>query len=163
MVGVPAPPPPPAADVTLGVELIEQLGALRRGLRRATASPWPAGELTGAQIELLRLVRREPGLSVRAAADRLRLSPNTISTLVGQLGEAGLVRRERDPDDRRVARLALTDGALRWLTTWRDERSTALHGALERLRPDDRDALDAAVGPLRRLVAALGDRVGDDA
>lgn len=150
-----SPSTPTATGPTLATALLEHVGGLRRGLRRSTSSPWPGGELTGAQIELLRLVHREPGLSVREAADRLRLSPNTVSTLVGQLGEAGLVSRERDPADRRVARLALTDGAQRWLTTWRDERATALREALERLGSDDRSALEVALGPLERLAGAL--------
>ena len=108
------------------------------------------------------LLRREPGLSVREAAAWLRVMPNTVSTLVGQLAQAGLVRREHDPQDRRVVRLELTEGAQRRLLAWRDERADVLRGALERLAPDDRRALEQALGSLSRL-AALLDRgsVGD--
>lgn len=151
----------PAADATLASELLARVGGLQRGLRRAIGSPWPGGQLTGAQLELLRLVRREPGLSVRGAAARLRVRPNTVSTLVAQLGAAGLVQRERDPADRRIARLALTGDAQRWLDAWRDERADALMSALGRLDPPDRRALGAALGPLERLAAALDRGDGD--
>jgi DNA-binding MarR family transcriptional regulator len=150
----------PKTDPALAAELLERVGALRRGLRRAASSPWPGGELTGAQVELLRLLRREPGLSVREAAGRLRVAPNTVSTLVRQLGDAGLVGRERDGDDGRVARLVLTEEARQWLTAWRDERAGVLLGALGRLDARDRRALEAALAPLHRLTEALD---GEDA
>jgi DNA-binding MarR family transcriptional regulator len=150
------------AEGTLGVELLEQVGALRRALRRATAPNWLAGGLTGAQLELLRLVRREPGLSVREAAARLRLAPNTVSTLIRQVSDAGLVRRQRDTEDRRVARLVLTDEAARTLNARRDERTAALLTGLDRLAAEDRVALEAALPALGRLAAAL-DRDDRDA
>jgi DNA-binding MarR family transcriptional regulator len=142
-------------QATLAADLLEQIGALRRALRRATAPGWLVGGLTGAQIELLRLVRREPGLSVREAAARLRLAPNTVSTLVRQLGDAGLVRRQRDAEDRRVARLVLTDEAAHTLNARRDERTAALLVGLDRLAAEDRRTLQAASAVLERLAAAL--------
>jgi DNA-binding MarR family transcriptional regulator len=135
--------------------LLEQVGALRRGLRRATEAPWPGRQFTGAQLELLRLVRRQPGLSVREAATQLRLKPNTVSTLVKQLTEAGVMVRTRDSEDGRVARLALTADTQRWIAAWRDERVRTLAQALRGLEPEGRDALEAALAPLERLVEAL--------
>jgi DNA-binding MarR family transcriptional regulator len=133
------------------------MGALRRGLRRATESPWPGRQFTGAQIELLRLVRRHPGLSVREAATQLRVKPNTVSTLIKQLTDAGVMVRTRDSDDGRVARLELTPDAQRWITAWRDERIRVVAAALRDLEPDDRQALESALGPLSRLVEAIDD------
>jgi DNA-binding MarR family transcriptional regulator len=139
----------------LASDVIETVGRLRRALRRSTAAPWPGHALTGAQGELARLLRRRPGLSVNDAAEALRLAPNTVSSLVGQLVEAGLVRRVRDERDRRVARLELEPAARRTLEAWRDERTAALVAALERLDPDDRAAIEHAVGPLGRLAEVL--------
>jgi DNA-binding MarR family transcriptional regulator len=145
----------PATTTSLAADLMEGIGGVRRGLRRAAPADWPRAELTGAQTELIRLVRREPGLSVREAAERLRLRPNTVSTLVGQLGAAGWVEREPHPDDRRVARLRLTSSASRRVSAWRDEREAVLGEALERLTPADRRALVDALGPLERLAEEL--------
>jgi DNA-binding MarR family transcriptional regulator len=150
--------PAPVTETALETDLLEQVSGLRRALRRATSAPWPGGRLTGAQIELLRFVRREPGATVNEAAAALRVKPNTVSTLVAQLTEAGLVERVRDEHDRRVARLRLTGEAAAWLTSWRDERSAALAAAVESLGEDDRAALQAAVGPLARLVGAVSER-----
>jgi DNA-binding MarR family transcriptional regulator len=155
---VPSPAPP--QDQT-AVELLSLVGRLRRALRQATAAPWPGGTLTGAQAELARLLRRRPGVSVNEAAEALALAPNTVSSLVGQLTDAGLVRRVRDEHDRRVARLQLTDDAQRRLEAWRDERAAALVDAVGRLDGGDRRALDGALEPLARLVARL-EEAGDD-
>ncbi|HVW17174.1 MAG TPA: MarR family transcriptional regulator [Solirubrobacteraceae bacterium] len=130
----------------LGEALIEQVADLRRGLRRQVAAPSLRSELTGAQAELLRLVRREPGISVGDAAARLRLAANTVSTLVRQLAGMGLLQRTSDPGDRRVGRLALTAQAAERLRAWRDARAEAMAAALERLDAADRDALGGERG-----------------
>src|SRR5581483_3849085 len=95
----------------LSEELLEALGQVRRETRRRVGRPWPMQALSGAQVELVRVVRREPGISVAAAARELGVAANTVSTLVGSLVATGMVRREADPADRRIARLHLTAAA----------------------------------------------------
>jgi len=147
----------PGPDAVLAAALIERLGGIRRALRRAIDAPWPGGQLTGAQTELLRLLRRQPGLSVSGAAEALGLAPNTVSSLVRQLDDAGLLVRRRDPADRRVTRLELSARAERWLSAWRDDRAAAMTAALARLDDHDRATLTAAIGPLDALVAQLAE------
>src|SRR6185437_8234753 len=65
-------------------QLLDALGAFRRTLRRHVGAPF-SPPLTSAQVELVRVVRREPGTSVAEAAEKLGVAPNTVSTLVGQL------------------------------------------------------------------------------
>jgi DNA-binding MarR family transcriptional regulator len=48
-------------------------------------------------------------LSQRDLAERLRLDKSTVSRLAAQLERKGLLVRERDPDNKRVYRLRLTD------------------------------------------------------
>src|SRR5476649_47262 len=94
-------------------ELLESLSAIRRAVRRQIARPVELSVLTGAQLELVRLLRREPGVSIADAAARLRVAPNTVSTLVGQLADAGVLERRVDESDRRVVRLMLNPGVRR--------------------------------------------------
>jgi DNA-binding MarR family transcriptional regulator len=143
------------AELAQAGRLLEALGSLRRQLRRTVGRPWPVTELTGSQIELVRLVRREPGIPVSEAAERLGVAANTVSTLVRQLTDAGLLRREADPADRRVARLQVTAAARRRIEGWRDRRAEAVATALERLHEDDRRVLAQAAPALERLVAVL--------
>ena|SRR2546423_3925063 len=48
-------------------------------------------------------------LSQRDLAERLRLEKSTVSRLAAELERKGLLVRERDPDNRRLYRLRLTD------------------------------------------------------
>lgn len=141
----------------LAEQLFEALGALRRQLRRLAGRPWPAVPLSGAQVEVVRLVRREPGMPVSRAAEVLGLAANTVSTLVGQLCEAGLLRRSPSAADRRVVQLEVTPAARRRIEGWRDERAELVAAGLDRLDGADRRAIAGALPALSRLAAALAE------
>jgi DNA-binding MarR family transcriptional regulator len=133
-----------------------------------------AGRLHSAAIHLLRLVRAQDeatGLSapaasalsvivfggpitlgVLAAAEQVR--PPTITRLVQGLERAGLVRRARDPRDRRVQRVHATLKGRRVLLATRARRVAVLARALEHLPRDDRARLERAAGILERVLRA---------
>ena len=67
--------------------------------------------VTTAQWRLLLRLAREPGLKQVELAERLDVEPITACRIVDRLEEAGLVERQRDPEDRRAWRLVLTDKA----------------------------------------------------
>ena len=149
--------PPTSSSAKLAGDLLEAMSQLRRNTRRAVGKPWPAADPTGAQIELLRVVRRQPGVSVAAAAAELGVAANTVSTLVRQLSDVGLLKRNSDTRDRRVGRLALTEAARRRLDNWRDHRAGFLAEALDRLEPAEQEAVDVALPILARLADLLGE------
>lgn len=138
-------------SAALAEELLAAVGTLRRQVRRTSGRPWPASTLTGAQLDLLRVVRARPGLAVAEAADALGVAANTVSTLVGQLAAAGLLSREADSADRRIARLTLTPSAQHRVAVWRDRRAAVVGGAVAQLPPVDARALAAALPALQQL------------
>jgi DNA-binding MarR family transcriptional regulator len=140
-------------------QLLATIGAIRRAGRRQSGRPDELSALTGAQLELVRLLRRRPGVSVADAASELRLAANTVSTLVGELSEAGLLVRSVDPVDRRVARLDLAPPMRRSVERWRDRRVDALAAAFERLSAAERRRLEAALPCLEHLAGALEEGV----
>jgi DNA-binding MarR family transcriptional regulator len=146
-----------AAEATreLSRDLLGVIGPLRRALRRAGRCGLPGPPVPSAQAELLRVVRVQPGIGVREAAQQLGVAPNTVSTLVNQLAAAGLLERGRDPDDRRAARLVLTQRAVRRAALWRDQREQALRAALAELDGEEREALKRAIPALRRVLEAM--------
>jgi DNA-binding MarR family transcriptional regulator len=146
--------PVPAATAT-GAGLLAVIGPLQRTLRKRAREDWPLEPLATAQVELLRAVRSRTGISVGEAAAELRIAPNTASTLANQLVAAGLVRREADSRDRRSVRLMITPAAERRMAAWHDRRQQVLEAALHRLDPGERAALEAAIGPLHRLLESL--------
>jgi DNA-binding MarR family transcriptional regulator len=136
-------------------ELLAALASIRRAGRRYSARPVELSSLTGSQLELARLVRRQRGTSIAAAAEELRLAPNTVSTLVRELTDAGLLTRRTDPADRRVAQLELSPSLARKIDAWRDRRATSLATAIERLPEADRRRLEAALPVLARVADEL--------
>jgi DNA-binding MarR family transcriptional regulator len=139
-------------------ELLRTMASIRRSGRLVAARPAELSALTGAQLDLVRLVRRRVGISVGEAAEELRLAANTVSTLVRQLVDAGLLQRTADASDRRIARLALTPETRQAVGAFRDRRVALLAEAAYALPAQDRDRLAGAVELLGRFAAQLSDR-----
>lgn len=119
----------PTSDLT--TDLFHTVGRFRRQLRRTAGGSF-AG-VTQSQAELLRLVGRRPGISVREAAEELGLAANTASTLVSKLAADNLLVRSVDPDDRRIGRLRLTEPAQQLADETRAARRAALDVVLNQL------------------------------
>jgi DNA-binding MarR family transcriptional regulator len=127
----------------LAAELLGTVGRFRRRVRSSGGAAIGTG-LPESQAELLRLIGRRPGISVREAAAELGLAPNTASTLVSKLSAEGLLLRTVDPDDRRVGRLRLTAPAQLLADESRAAKRAALNAALNRL--DDHRIADLTKG-----------------
>jgi DNA-binding MarR family transcriptional regulator len=139
----------------LADELLSAMAALRRSARLLARRPVELSALTGSQLDLVRLVHRRPGLSVTQAAEELRLAPNSVSTLVRQLSDAGLLVRTSDERDRRVARLELSAEMGEKVGAFRDRRIAMLSDGIARLSSRDRRRLDESVLALRQLALHL--------
>jgi DNA-binding MarR family transcriptional regulator len=152
-----APDASPATGAAPGAaaDLLAAISVIRRAARRAARQAWAQQPLPPAQSELLRLAAARPGITVADAAQELRLAPNTVSTLVGRLTDAGLLSRERGPRDARTAQLAVTDKATKRMAEFRDLRAELAGQALARLTAQEQQALAAAVPALRRLAERM--------
>lgn len=140
----------------LVADLFGTVGRFRRTIRRAAGASFVG--LTESQAELLRLVARQPGISVSAAAAELGLAANTASTLVSKLSSEGLLMRTPDPDDRRVGRLELTAPAQKLADASRAARRAALAEALDELDEDDTRALADGLRVLAKLTTTLREK-----
>ena len=69
---------------------------------------WLDLDLTMAQFKLLLLIASRNGQRVGDLAQRLSVTPPTVTTLLDRLAEQGFVRREDDPIDRRLVIARLT-------------------------------------------------------
>ena len=92
-------------------ELAWEIGETSRMMRRYYDRRASALGVTSAQWRLLLRLSREPGLKQVELAERLDVEPITACRIVDRLEEAGLVERQRDPEDRRAWRLVLTGKA----------------------------------------------------
>jgi DNA-binding MarR family transcriptional regulator len=111
---------------------------LRHGARRRLA---PLGLTPGQGRALSMLGRAGRPMRMAELADALRVVPRSATGVVEGLEEAGLVRRETDPADRRSVLVGLTGngrGVLDELAAARRQTAEDLFGALS---PDDQRRL----------------------
>jgi DNA-binding MarR family transcriptional regulator len=135
--------------------LTDVVTRLRRALRTSIRSEWPWDSLPMAQVELLQTLAERPPMRVGDLAAELRLAPNTVSGLVGQLIENGLVERGGDPSDRRVARLSVTPQGHEQLAFWQAAHEKRIGSALDKLDPGERADVVRALAALDHLVDHL--------
>lgn len=81
----------------------------------------------------------------------------SMTALVGQLAEQGLVERGRDSADARVVLVAITDAGLRRLRELRAEGASTLTDLIDKLDDQDAAALRDAAPAIRRLVELAGE------
>jgi DNA-binding MarR family transcriptional regulator len=135
--------------------LTDVVARLRRVLRSSIRSDYPWESLPMAQVELLQSLAESAPTRVGDLASRLRLAPSTVSGLISQMITAGLVERGTDPNDRRVAVVALSEAGGRQLGEWNAAHQRRIAGALAELEPEERAAIGGALPALSRLVDRL--------
>jgi DNA-binding MarR family transcriptional regulator len=91
------------------------------------------------------------GARAREIADAIGLTPAGATDLIDRLEGRGLIRRTRDPEDRRAIRIELTDAGRRLHRETKRQMMHFFAVTLEQLSPKEYDAL--ATG-LRALVRA---------
>lgn len=141
------------ADATaLAVVLHDLAWLLPRtvGAEASRADPLPLSEL-----EIMRLLARQPGLSVNEVAGELGLHPTNVSTGVRSLVHRGLLERQPDPADRRVVRLTPTELALTSRMSRERSWGESLSPVLAEMTSSERRALSAA----QEALAALAQRL----
>jgi DNA-binding MarR family transcriptional regulator len=113
---------------------------------------WADLGLTMTQLRLLFLLRLEDGLSAGAIADRLGVTPSTLTRIMDRLVRNDLVRREEDGNDRRLVRHRLTGEARRTIEEMERFGRARMDRMLAHLSPD---GLERVVLALRDLAEAL--------
>lgn len=93
-------------------------------------------------------------LRVGQVADLMCLSKPTASLLVDQLVQLGLVTRTDNPDDRRRARVCLTEAGRERATQLRTGSEDLWRTLLGRLAADDLAAWTQGVQALKRVAGA---------
>lgn len=112
---------------------------------------WKGLELTVTQLRVLFVLRETPGAPSGVLAERLRVTPPTVTGLVDRLVRSGAVQREEDPKDRRLVRNVLTERGQEVLGEVEREGRTFLSQLFERLSAEQ---LSRLVESLQALVAA---------
>jgi DNA-binding MarR family transcriptional regulator len=85
-------------------------------------------------------------------AEAERVTPPTMTKIVGRLEEAGLVNRVVDSADRRIQRVSLTRDGARLIARNRSRKNAYLARKLRKLEPDEVSKLEEAVGVIEKIL-----------
>ena len=109
------------------------------------------GELTLTLRAALATIERHGPITLGALAQAEHIAPPTVTKVVNQLEERGLLERLADDSDRRIARVVITDAGRELLEGDRLRRAVWLAGQLDQLGERDRAKLTAAIEVLESL------------
>lgn len=132
-------------------EVADRLGmAITRLARRLRQQA--GDDLTPTMRAAVGTISREGPLTLGELAASEHVAPPTITKAVAKLEDRGLVEREADPTDRRVARVVLSDLGQRWLEADRQRRHAWLADRIDELDAAERDRLVRAVDAIESLI-----------
>lgn len=138
---------------------------LRACRPRRVADPEGGPHVSAHQAGVLAYLDEEDPTMVGELADYLGVTASTMSLTLKRLEEAGYIRRNRDPADRRVMNVRLTEAGARVRNASTSLDLDRLDGVLRALPPVQRaeavrglvilaDAADALISRTREAVAA---------
>ncbi len=105
--------------IDLADNLVRQIGLLYRTMMKALETETAPLGVGSGRISYLFMLYINEGLTQQEMANRLQADKGAVARTLAQLEEQGYVNRRRDPSDKRVTRVYLTD------------KSKALQGDLE--------------------------------
>jgi len=122
---------------------------------RLLAASMPKGELSPTKLTALGILRREGPLSARALASRLGIRPQSLSRIIGELEQEGLLTRSRDARDGRERILKPTPKALALMRAEGVRRDAIVREIMQRaLTPVEIELLFLAGKAINKLADA---------
>jgi DNA-binding MarR family transcriptional regulator len=119
---------------------------LARILRRQASTG-----LSPSQLSALATVEMHGPMTLGALAEHENVAPPSVTKVVTILESQGLVSRQPDPHDRRVAKVSLTPEGDRLLEESRQRKNQWLAERIGRLDADERARLAAALDVIETL------------
>lgn len=109
-------------------------------------------DLTASRLAALATIEDLGPITLGELAAVEQVQPPSMTRIVARLEEHGLVVRQVDPDDRRIARVQITDAGRETLGRSRTRKDAFLARRVARLSPDERVALAGALPVLEALI-----------
>jgi DNA-binding MarR family transcriptional regulator len=135
-------------DTQLASRLRLAVMRLARILRQKAQDP-----ITPSQLSALVSVEREGPVTLGELASLESVQPPSMTRIVVALEERGLVVREADPADRRIARVHITATGRRLLEKNRSRKTAYLASRMRGMSAEDLDVLERAAALLERMTA----------
>src|SRR5260221_4633214 len=133
-------------DTQLASRLRFAVMRLARVLRQKAQDP-----ITPSQLSALVSIERDGPVTLGELAALESVQPPTMTRIVVALEEQELVRREVDPDDRRISRVHITPAGRRLLEKNRSRKTAYLASRMRGLNAEELDVLARAAGLPERM------------
>jgi DNA-binding MarR family transcriptional regulator len=147
----PVPDPSAAAAHLDEAELAARLRLVINRLARLLRSQGPA-DLSPSLVSALVTIELRGPIALGQLAAHERVTPPSVTRMAATLEERGLVRREADPADRRIAYVSLTPEGKRTVQLTRTRKTAFLAKRLRRLDEAEVAALRVALPLLEALL-----------
>ena len=142
-----------SADAAIRQLLLLMPRLVARAKRLGVPEALRSLDLAPRHLSLLSYLLFDGPLTVSELARRLQVAPTTVSLLVSDLAEKGVVRRHEDDADRRRRIIDIAAGQRAAIEQWLAPGARAWRRALEPLTPDQRATFVATLRSYEQAVA----------
>lgn len=111
---------------------------------------WPGGRLSLVHLNVVFILEADGPLPMRGLAEAMDVSQASATGIVDRMEQRGLVERQRDDEDRRVVRVAITDEGLQLVASMANERRDHLAQMLGEFTDDELTAVLTGTAAMRR-------------
>ena len=109
------------------------------------------GGRSPSQLAMLATIERRGPMTLGELAAAEQVQPPSMTRIVASLEERQLVIREPDPNDRRIARVRISEEGTRYVESSRTRRNEYLADRLATFTNEERKRLEQALPLLERL------------
>jgi DNA-binding MarR family transcriptional regulator len=142
----------PVPESKTASDLAAQIRTVLSRLKRRLREQGERGDLTPSQISVLLRLEKDGAATVSGLARAEGMRPQSMSSIVTSLQDAGLVGSSSDPNDGRQTLMSLSSKCEKWLREGRAARQDWLTTTiLEKLSAQEQQKLSAALELLSRL------------
>jgi len=139
-----------STETDLALAIYVAIGRIVRTMRQDA----PNSQVGPGGLGVLVALDQAGPLRVGALADAVAVTAPSMTRIINALEAEGLVAREADPTDGRAQVVVMTAAGRALLGSGREIRLATLRRRLDRLPPEERQRLEAAVGALELLGGA---------
>jgi DNA-binding MarR family transcriptional regulator len=109
-------------------------------------------DLTPSMLSAMANIEFRQPVTLGQLAEAERVTPPTMSKIVGRLEDARLVTRTADSEDKRIQRLSLSREGAKLIARNRSRKNAYLARKLRKLEPEEVAKLEAAVEVIERIL-----------
>jgi len=141
------------------LKLQKQIG---QRLRDEHPEPWLTLNLTIAQLKSLLFIYSQGTTNFKMLAKALNVTPPRVTGIIDRLVDQGLVKREENPENRRMQFLSLTEKGVNLLNELKAQSTNRLLEIMNKLGTDELEALATGLTAVARVLEDYKEKRQDE-